>query len=75
MRVRYGSLDLDTLIRARYPLGCKYAGRFVTPEPLASGGNSYPAMNGKPDSVRLDRLVSQTARYFREQDDAVRAEA
>jgi hypothetical protein len=31
------------------------------------------AMNGKPDSALLARLVSRAFRYFRENEDAVRA--
>ena len=31
------------------------------------------AMNGKPDAAVLEKLVQQTARYFREREDAVRA--
>jgi sugar phosphate isomerase/epimerase len=68
-----GALDLDTLIRALYLVGYNRAGCFVTPEPLGPGGDPYPAMNGKPDPALLDRLVGQTARYFREREDAVLA--
>jgi sugar phosphate isomerase/epimerase len=69
-----GALDLDTLIRALYLVGYNRAGCFVTPEPLGPGGDPYPAMNGKPDPALLDRLVGQTARYFREREEAVLAE-
>ncbi len=31
-------------------------------------------MNGKPDAAALDALVGQTARYFREREEAVLAE-
>jgi sugar phosphate isomerase/epimerase len=68
-----GSLDVDTLIMALYLVGYNEAGRFVTPEPLGPGGDPYPAMNGKPDPALLEKLVQQTARYFREREDAVRA--
>ena len=68
-----GSLDLDTLIMALYLIGYNEPGRFVTPEPLGPGGDPYPAMNGQPDPALLDRLVSQTARYFREREGIVRA--
>jgi sugar phosphate isomerase/epimerase len=67
-----GALDLDTLIMALYAIGYNRPGCFVTPEPLGPGGDPYPAMHGKPDSRLLDRLVMQTARYFREREDAVR---
>lgn len=68
-----GSLDLDTLIMALYCIGYNQPGCFVTPEPLGPGGDPYPAMNGKPDPALLDRLVGQTARYFRDREEVVRA--
>ncbi len=68
-----GSLDLDTIIRALYLIGYNAPGRFVTPEPLGPGGDPYPAMYGRADPAALDRLVSQTARYFREREEAVLA--
>ena len=68
-----GSLDLDTLIMALYLIGYNTAGRYVTPEPLGPGGDPYPAMNGRPNKARLDKLVAQTARYFREREAAVLA--
>ncbi len=64
-----GSLDLDTLIMALYLIGYNEEGRFVTPEPLGPGGDPYPATYGKPDKGFLDRLVMQTARYFREREE------
>lgn len=68
-----GSLDVDTLIMALYCVGNNQDGRHVTPEPLGPGGDPYPAMNGMPDPKLLDRLVGQTARYFREREEAVMA--
>jgi sugar phosphate isomerase/epimerase len=68
-----GALDVDTLIMALYCIGYNQPGCFVTPEPLGPGGDPYPAMNGMPDPALLDRLVGQTARYFREREEAVRA--
>ena len=53
-----GSLDLDTLIMALYVIGYNTEGRYVTPEPLGPGAEPYPAMNGRPDRERLERLVS-----------------
>lgn len=64
-----GSLDLDTVIMALYLIGYNDEGRFVTPEPLGPGGAPYPAMYGKPDKAQLDRMVMQTARYFREREE------
>ena len=66
-----GSLDVDTLIMALYCIGYNQPGCYVTPEPLGPGGDPYPAMNGQPDPALLDRLVGQTARYFREREEAV----
>jgi sugar phosphate isomerase/epimerase len=70
-----GSLDLDTLIRALYLVGYNQPGHYVTPEPLGPGGDPYPAMYGMPDTALLDKLVQQTARYFREREEIVRAES
>ena len=67
-----GSLDLDTLIMTLYVIGYNRAGCFVTPEPLGPGGDPYPAMHGIPNQKKLDRLVTQTARYFRDREEAVR---
>jgi D-psicose/D-tagatose/L-ribulose 3-epimerase len=68
-----GSLDLDTIIMALYVIGFNVAGKFVTPEPLGPGGDPYPAMYGKPDRPLLDKLVTQTARYFREREEVLLA--
>jgi D-psicose/D-tagatose/L-ribulose 3-epimerase len=66
-----GALDLDTIIMALYLIGYNREGRYVTPEPLGPGGDPYPAMHGKPDKAVLDKLVLQTAQYFREREEAV----
>lgn len=68
-----GSLDLDAIIMALYVIGFNVPGKFVTPEPLGPGGDPYPAMYGRPDKKALDRLVSRTAKYFREREEAVLA--
>ena len=60
-----GALDLDTIIMALYLLGYNSEGRYATPEPLGPGGAPYPAMYGKPNPAALERLVQQTASYFR----------
>ena len=36
-----------------------------------AGGDPYPAMNGKPDPAKLDRLVLDTADYFRRREDEI----
>ena len=64
-----GSLDLDTIIMALYLIGYNTPGRYVTPEPLGPGGNPYLAMYGKPEKAALDRLVNQTAAYFRQREE------
>lgn len=69
-----GSLDLDTVIRALYLVGYNADGKYVTPEPLGPGADPYPAMNGRPDEKALEDLVQQTARYFREREEAVLAD-
>jgi len=60
-----GSMDLDSILMALYAIDYADGPRFCTPEPLGPRGDPYPAMNGKPDPAALDRLVSQTATYFR----------
>lgn len=64
----FGAMDLDTIIMALYVIGYNQEGKYVTPEPLGSGGNPYPAMNGNPDPVALENLVQQTSLYFRERE-------
>ena len=66
-----GSLDVDTIVMALYLIGYNQDGKFVTPEPLGPGGDPYPAMYGKPNKELLDKLVQQTARYFREREEAL----
>ena len=68
-----GSLDLDTIIMALYVIGYNVPGKFVTPEPLGPGGDPYPAMYGQPDKALLDKLVNQTATYFREREEELLA--
>ena len=64
-----GSMDLDTIIMALYLIGYNEKGKYVTPEPLGPGGDPYPAMYGKPDGASLDKLVQQSASYFREREE------
>lgn len=66
-----GSMDVCTIIRALYLIGYNRDGRFVTFEPLGPGGDPYPAMYGKPDKAKLDALVFDSIRYFRECEDMV----
>ncbi len=68
-----GSMDLDTIIMALYLLGYNREGHYVTPEPLGPGGDPYPAMYGKPDKSKLDRMVQQSAAYFREREEVLLA--
>ncbi len=69
-----GSMDVSTIIRALYLIGHNQEGRFVTFEPLGPGGDPYPAMYGKPDKPKLDALVHDSIRYFRECEESVLAE-
>ncbi len=66
-----GSLNLDTIIMALYLIGYNTEGKFVTPEPLGPGGDPYPAMYGKPDRESLNRMVMNTAKYFRDREEEV----
>jgi D-psicose/D-tagatose/L-ribulose 3-epimerase len=69
-----GSMDVATIIRALYLIGYNQAGRFVTFEPLGPGGDPYPAMYGKPNKAKLDALVSNSIRYFRDCEEFVLSE-
>jgi sugar phosphate isomerase/epimerase len=66
-----GSMDLDTIIMALYLIGYNTDGHYVTPEPLGPGADPYPAMHGKPNRTLLDRMVRQTASYFREREEEI----
>jgi len=70
----HGSLDVATIIRALYVIGYNKPGRYVTFEPLGPGGDPYPAMYGRPDKAKLDTLVFDSIRYFRECEELVLAE-
>ena len=63
-----GFMDLDIIIMSLYLIGFNREGCFVTPEPLGAGSDPYPAANGKPDKLKLDKLVQDTAKYFRERE-------
>jgi len=67
-----GFIDLDTTIMALYVIGYNNDDScFLTPEPLGPGGDPYPAMYGKPDLQKLDKLVKNTVEYFREREEEV----
>lgn len=68
-----GSMDIDAILMALYVIGYNVGPRYATPEPLGPGGAPYPAMFGKPDPASLDALVAQTARYWREREEALLA--
>jgi sugar phosphate isomerase/epimerase len=69
-----GSMDLATIIRALYVIGHNRPGRYVSFEPLGPGGDPYPAMYGLPDRLKLNALVNNSVRYFRECEEMVLAE-
>ena len=69
-----GSIDVCTIIRALYVIGYNREGHFVTFEPLGPGGDPYPAMYGKPDKAKLDALVHNSIRYFRDCEELVLSE-
>jgi sugar phosphate isomerase/epimerase len=66
-----GQLDVDVVIMALYAAGYHEAEGFCTAEPLGAGANPYAMMFGAPDTTALDALVAQTARTWREREDAV----
>jgi sugar phosphate isomerase/epimerase len=68
-----GSMDIDTLIKALYLIGYNQPGHYVTPEPLGSAPDVYPAMHALADPKDLDDLVFTTVSYWREREDAVLA--
>jgi sugar phosphate isomerase/epimerase len=69
-----GSMDVATIIRALYSIGHNQHGRYVTFEPLGPGGDPYPAMYGRPDKAKLDALVANSIRYFRQCEEMVLSE-
>lgn len=69
-----GSLDICTIIRTLYLIGFNQPGKYVTFEPLGPGGDPYPAMYGRPDKGKLDALVADSIRYFRECEELVLAD-
>lgn len=69
-----GSLDVGTIIRALYVIGHNQPGRYVTFEPLGPGGDPYPAMHGRPEKTKLDALVMDSIRYFRDCEELVLSE-
>ena len=70
----HGSMDVATIIRALYTIGFNRPGRYVTFEPLGPGGDPYPAMYGQPDKHKLDALVRDSIRYFRDCEEMVLTE-
>jgi D-psicose/D-tagatose/L-ribulose 3-epimerase len=66
-----GFLDLDTIIMALYLIGFNNDRCFVTPEPLGPGRDPYSAMHGRPEAAKLDKMVFDTAGYFRDREEAV----
>ena len=69
-----GAMDVATIIRALYVIGHNREGRFVTFEPLGPGGDPYPAMYGRPNKPKLDALVMNSIRYFRDCEEMVLSE-
>ncbi|MFI6824603.1 sugar phosphate isomerase/epimerase family protein [Micromonospora sp. NPDC050187] len=67
----HGLLDLDVVIMALYAVGYQRGDNYCSAEPLGAGGNPYAAMNLPPQPERLDELVRDTVRTFREREDEV----
>lgn len=68
-----GSLDLDAVMMALYVLDYPDGQRFATPEPLGPGGDPYPAMFGKPDEQLLNKIASDTVKYWRERERQIKS--
>lgn len=68
-----GAMDLDTLLMALYVIGYTEDRRFATPEPLGPGGDPYPAMFGQPSGELLDKLVADTASYWRKREAQIKS--
>jgi D-psicose/D-tagatose/L-ribulose 3-epimerase len=69
-----GSLDTATIIRSLYIIGHNRPGHYVSFEPLGPGGDPYPAMYGRPEKAKLDALVMNSIRYFRDCEEMVLVE-
>lgn len=63
-----GSMDIDMILMALYVACYNQPDRYCTAEPLGAGANPYQSMYLLPDEYKLDKLVSQTASYFRDRE-------
>ncbi len=72
--IGYGSMDLDTIIRALYLIGYNQDGRFVTGEPIGLGRRARALLDNVHDGAWLDKQVNDATTYFREREEAVLAE-
>jgi len=70
----YGSLDLDAILMALYLIDYTEGLRFATLEPIGPGGDPYPAMFGKPDEALLDKIVADTASYWRLRESEIKSQ-
>jgi len=64
-----GMFNLDLFIMAMYIIGFNKRDAFCTPEPLGPGSDPYTQMNGTNDTKMLDKLVSDTVKYFKEREE------
>jgi D-psicose/D-tagatose/L-ribulose 3-epimerase len=66
-----GMTDFDTIIRAAYIIGMNTKDRFITPEPLGPFPNPYVLANSPCNVPVMDKLVKDTAAYFRQREEVV----
>ena len=65
---KWNSRATYAILMALYTIDYTDGPHFATPEPLGPGGDPYPAMFGKPDEDVLDKLVADTANYWRKRE-------
>ena len=68
------SFDVDILIMGLYIMGYQHGRRFVTFNPIGPSARPFAMSERLPDAARMDRLVHDTARYFRQREEIVLAQ-
>ena len=71
MALGRGMMNIDLILMALYIIRYNNENSFCTPEPLGPGSDPYPAMHGIQRPSVLDRLVRETAEYFRQREEKI----
>ena len=65
------SFDVDILIMGLYIMGYQHGRRFVTFNPIGPSARPFAMYESLPDVAKMDRLVRDTAGYFRQREEIV----